>query len=230
MTELAASDVAALMPAHEAAPAATLVDDVTRRVGSLLVVADGMPSGALRELRTLASDRGFELLELDSRNGKGSAVARGIGHLLERDPPPAAVLVVDADGQHPPDAIPRFVAAARTAELVVGDRFGDLRSMPVARRIANLVASVVVSVAARTRVRDTQCGMRLLRGRALLDVRFPPGGYEAETTHLKACLERGVAVRWVPIAAVYGDEESSFRAVRDSIAVLRAAARRRGPA
>jgi hypothetical protein len=62
--------------------------------------------------------------------------------------------------------------------------------------------------------------MRLLRGRALGEVAFPQGGYEAETRHLKACLRAGVRVAWVPIPAVYDGAASSFRPVRDSLRVL----------
>ena len=66
--------------------------------------------------------------------------------------------------------------------------------------------------------------MRLLTRRALYDIAFPGGGFEAETLHLKACLRAGVPVAWVPIPALYAGEPSSFRSVRDSLVVLRAAA------
>jgi dolichol-phosphate mannosyltransferase len=128
--------------------------------------------------------------------------------------------VLDADGQHPPEAIPAFLAAAGQAELVVGDRFGDLGSMPWERRLANRLASGVLTVATGETVRDSQCGMRLLRGRALTDVPFPRGGFEAETVHLKRCLRAGVRVAWVPIPALYTDHVSSFRALRDTARVL----------
>ena len=75
-------------------------------------------------------------------------------------------------------------------------------------------------------MRDTQCGMRLLRGRALHEVPPPPGGFEAETAHLKRCLRAGVPVAWVPIPAIYEGEPSSFRPLRDSARIARALARR----
>jgi hypothetical protein len=68
--------------------------------------------------------------------------------------------------------------------------------------------------------------MRLLTRRALLEVPFPGGGYEAETLHLKRCLLAGVPVAWVPIPAVYEGRPSSYRRVADSLGVLRALARR----
>ena len=132
--------------------------------------------------------------------------------------------MVDGDGQHPPDRVPDFLAAAERAEMVIGDRFGDLRGMPLERRAANVAASLLISLTTGRRVRDTQCGMRLLRGRALTEVVFPVGGYEAETRHLVGCLRSGIPVAWVPIPARYGGGEvSSFRRLRDSARIACAA-------
>lgn len=167
------------------------------------------------------------MLRLPANRGKGHALAAGVRHLLAADRAPEAVLMVDADGQHPPDLAPRFIAEARTAELIVGDRFGDLPSMPALRRAANRTASGLLACVTRPEVRgrDTQCGMRLLRGRALHEIPHPVGRYEAETLHLKRCLRAGITVSWVPVPAVYDGAPSSFRPVRDVLRVAVAALR-----
>lgn len=214
--------LAAIVPCHHALPDPFLLEAVRSHVGELLLVADGKPASTERELRRLVERLGLSLLQLPENRGKGAALAAGLRELLAREPPPEAVVVIDADGQHPADAIPAFVEAAADAELVVGDRFADLGAMPWLRRAANQAASRLLALRAGGPVRDSQCGMRLLRGRALVEVAFPDGRYESETRHLKACLRSGVTVAWVPIPAVYGGEPSSFRPVRDSLRVLRA--------
>jgi hypothetical protein len=105
---------------------------------------------------------------------------------------------------------------------VIGDRFGELRSMPIQRRAMNKAASAILGLTTGRKVRDSQSGMRLLRGRALVDTPFPGGRYEAETHHLKASLVAGVRVEWVPIPAIYDGERSSFRAAADTFRVLAA--------
>jgi glycosyltransferase involved in cell wall biosynthesis len=212
--------VTALVPCHLASPAPDLLRSLRAQLGGLLVVDDGMPPTAARRLADVARACGAAVLTLPRNLGKGHAVAAGIRSLLSAPRPPSAVLVVDADGQHPPEAVPAFLEASAQAELVLGDRFGDLEHMPLSRRLANRGASLLISAATARPVRDSQCGMRLLRGRALHEVAFPPGGYEAETRHLARCLRAGVAVAWVPIAARYGDEVSSFRPVRDSARIV----------
>jgi glycosyltransferase involved in cell wall biosynthesis len=196
---------------------------VRQAVGELLIVDDGTPQPAARVLEARAREVGAGYLRLDANLGKGHAVAAGIKHLLSHRPPPQAVLVIDADGQHPPAAIPAFLAAANEAELVIGDRLGDPGAMPRHRRLANRLATRLVELTTSHAVRDSQCGMRLLSGRALFDVPFPGGRYEAETRHLKRCLRGGVSVAWVPIPAIYDGASSSFRGLRDSLLVLGAA-------
>ena len=154
-----------------------------------------------------------------SRNARARARPSGGDRCGARGAPRLeAVMVVDADGQHPPEAIAEFVAAAASADLVVGDRFADLASMPFERRLANRTTRRLFALVSGHPVRDTQNGMRLLRREAL--ELFPGGGYEAETTHLRRVLRAGLSVAWVPMPAIYGAERSSFRAGRDSAAVL----------
>ncbi|HEX5983878.1 MAG TPA: glycosyltransferase family 2 protein [Solirubrobacterales bacterium] len=220
---LPAEEVAALVPCHREPPAAELLAEVRARVGSVLVVNDGMGEGPTRELEGRAARLGLEALHLGANRGKGHAIAAGIGELRGRARPPAGVLVVDADGQHPPAAIPRFLEASGRAELVIGNRFADGGDgMPPVRHASNRFVSRVVSRATGTHVPDSQCGMRLLHGRAL-HVEFPGGGMESETRHLIDCLRAEVPTHWVPIPAIYEGQPTSFRRLRDSLSVLHAA-------
>ena len=210
--------VVAVMPSYGDVPERALVDEVLAEVGGLVLVDDGSDAEVARRLDAIAAASGADLVRLPERRGKGSAVRVGIERALARGDV-EAVLVVDADGQHPPTAIPAFLEKARHAELVIGDRFGDFGDMPLRRRAANRVSRRLLRLTAGQPVRDTQNGMRLLRGRALEPLP-PTGGYEAETRHLKAALRAGVNVGWVPIPAIYDGERSSFRAVRDSARIV----------
>ena len=235
--------VHAVVPCHLVAPSPDLLAAIASRVGRVVVVDDGLSDGEVARLRgdgevarlrgdgEVARLRGdVEVVRLGGNHGKGTAVRRGIERVLGRDGAdgtsgdglPDAVLLMDADGQHPPEAIPAFLAAAATAELVVGDRLGDRAAMPLHRRAGNVLAARAMRRVTGRGVADTQCGMRLLRGRALHDVSLPEGGFEAETIHLKRCLQAGVPVGWVPIPAIYDGEPSAFRHVRDSARIAAA--------
>ena len=221
--------VRAVMPTHDDVPDPSLVQSVLARVGGLTIVDDGSSPATAFELDRIASHPGVDLVRLPRRSGKGAALKAGIAAALTRSPQPEAVLMIDADGQHPPESIDALYDAG--AELVIGDRFGDLAAMPAHRRAANLFSRGVLELATGRHVRDTQSGMRLLTGRAL-DLPLEGNGYEAESRQLKAALVGDLDVAWVPIPAIYAGERSSFRPVRDSARVLAALLRpveRRAP-
>lgn len=219
---LARESVAALMPAYGDVPSPELVNETLRHTGSLLIVDDGSPVESARKLERLSRRSGVQLLRLPVNHGKGTAIRSGLAELLKRRPLPQGVVIIDADGQHPPSAIPFLLAAAADAELVIGDRFDDLDSMPTHRRAMNRLSSGILTLMTATLVRDSQSGMRVLSGRALHELAYPGGRYEAETRHLKGALRAGMSVRWVPIPAIYGSERSWFRPVADSFRVARA--------
>lgn len=223
MSALERHTVCALVTCHAAAPDDTLLAQVLAQVPRVLVVDDAMPGAAALELDSRAAGSGIEVLHLPRRAGKGHAIAAGLSRLRDAGDWPQGVLVIDGDGQHPPERIPDFLAASAQADLVIGNRFDCPRDIPLVRRVANRIANRVLTRRTGTPMLDSQCGMRLLRGRALDDVAFTGGGYEAETLHLRRCVQAGVAVGWVAIPAIYEGQPSSFRHVRDSAAVLRAA-------
>jgi membrane-associated phospholipid phosphatase/Na+/melibiose symporter-like transporter len=222
MPALAPGALVALMPTFGDLPSRELVQETRRHTGRLLIVDDGSPPDTARALDELAQDEGVELLRLSVNGGKGNAIGAGLAELRSGESAPDAVLVIDADGQHPPSAIPAFLAASTDAELVIGDRFADLEAMPAHRRAMNRLASAILSLVTASPVRDSQSGMRLFRGRALHQLNHPGGRYEAETLHLKRALRTGISVAWVPIPAIYGSERSSFRPLADSYRIARA--------
>jgi membrane-associated phospholipid phosphatase/predicted MFS family arabinose efflux permease len=210
--------VVAVMPSYNDVPPAALVDETLAAVDRLVIVDDGSDADVARALDAFGESERVEVIRLPRRGGKGSAVRAGVERVrADTD----AVIVIDADAQHPASAIPAFLAAAEDAELVIGDRFADLRAMPTHRRTANRAIRRLFQLRTGLEVRDTQNGMRLIRGRAL-DL-LPGGGFEAETQHLRRALRAEIAVAWVPIPAIYGAGRSSFRTGRDSLRVLWAA-------
>lgn len=112
-------DVVVVLPAwNEAARLPDVLPELTRRY-TVLVIDDGSTDGTsavARRLGALSLRHPFNL-------GYGAALQTGYKWALRNG---ARVLVqLDADGQHPPDAVPLLVAAIESGEfdLVVGSRF-----------------------------------------------------------------------------------------------------------
>jgi membrane-associated phospholipid phosphatase/MFS family permease len=215
------ASVAAVVPVFASARAAEVARATLRHVDRLVLVDDGAPPEIARSIASLAGDPQVELLTLGTNGGKGTAVAAGIERALDSERRPEAIVVLDSDGQHDPDRIPAFVDAARRSDVVIGWR-RDRRSMPLHRRVGNRLASLSLLAGSRKWVPDTQNGMRLFRTESLTAVPLLPGGYDAESRHLRAALAAGQRVGSVEIPTIYDGEPSHFRPLADTLAVGRA--------
>ncbi len=100
---------------------------------------------------------------LYSGSGYARALRIGFLHAIERGA--EWVVTMDADGQHPPRAIPMLVAALKDADLVVGSRFVGAAgyAVPAARRLAIGALGAWASVCAGQRLRDVTSGLRAMR-------------------------------------------------------------------
>jgi membrane-associated phospholipid phosphatase/MFS family permease len=215
------ASVAAVMPVFASGRAADVGWAILDHVDELVIVDDGAPRTVARSLAPLAADERVRVVTLESNGGKGAAVARGVELLLSGESPPEAIVVLDSDGQHDPGRIPALIEAARGADVVIGWR-RDRHAMPVHRRLANRAASLALLATTRTWLPDTQNGMRLFRTDALREVPLPPGGYEAESRHLRGLVAAGRPIASVQIPTIYDGEPSHFRPLADTFAVARA--------
>jgi glycosyltransferase involved in cell wall biosynthesis len=88
---------------------AAVLDDMHDVDGRVLYVDDGSSDATWPVLRQLAAtDRRIALLRLSRNFGKEAALTAGLDHVDA-----GAALILDADGQDPPELIPRFVAKWR---------------------------------------------------------------------------------------------------------------------
>ena len=142
----------------------------------------------------------MQLVRVPERQGKGAALRTGIATALEHEP--EAVLLIDADGQHPAESIGALYAAA--GELVIG--IVRSQSMPVHRRSQpgqpQRPAACDGAPRARHAVRHAA------PAGTSLELPLRGDGYEAQSRQLKAALVHGLDVTWVPIPAIYADERS----------------------
>ena len=89
----------------------------------LLVVDDGSTDGTAEE----AEAAGARVLRLPINSGYGAALRAGINASSSE-----YVVIVDADGTYPEEAIPRILARAAQADMVVGARAANNCNIPFA--------------------------------------------------------------------------------------------------
>lgn len=158
--------------------------------------------------------------------GKGQALRDGLQAAWQRGF--EAAISLDADGQHLPEEIPRFLDLYRigSADIIVGNRFGDqeyLRRMPGVRAFSNRFSSYLIRKFGRVPICDIQCGFRLYRLESVLALGCRSTGFEFETEVLLRAAARGCRLENVSIRCEYpeGTGHSRYRALKDSWRIYR---------
>jgi dolichol-phosphate mannosyltransferase len=161
--------------------------------GELVIVDDNSPDGTGAIADDLAQHYRIIVVHRAGKLGLGTAVVEG----FERASAPV-VGVIDADLSHPPEMLPRMLAAMTrwSADLVIGSRYipgGGTRNWPLSRQLMSRLACV----AARplTRVVDATSGLFLIRRDLARTVRISAGGF-------KICLELLVRARPASVVEV----------------------------
>ena len=169
----------------------------------VLVVDDGSSDSTALQAETT----GAIVLRQSPNQGKGNALRSGFSYALEQGY--QAVITLDADGQHDPDEVPKFIQAYenRGANLIIGQR--DFSQMPPLRRLANSVGQWSFSWAVGQKIPDNQSGYRLIDRKMMAAMlSSQEGGFEFEVDMIVTCIVGGMHLDWVTIKTIYGGETS----------------------
>ena len=208
-------EIAVVIPAYNAS---STVEQVTREAmrhaRRVVVVDDGSRDGT----GGLAASTGAEVLTHPRNLGKGAALRTAFAALVEGATD--AVITLDADGQHDPADIPRFVEAYRAggADLIIGSRWTSFAGMSRGRRFGNRFSSRALAFFSGIRLPDSQSGFRLYSVPFLKRARLKGQAYELEMEAILAAAASGAKVETVPIRSPVADgrDRSHFRPVRDT--------------
>jgi len=202
-----------LIPAYNAAKTLPDVIDRLSQVVSphqLIVVDDGSTDNTA----TVLQHYGVVVLSHPQNQGKGAALRTGMDYALRHGA--RAVITLDADGQHDPQELPQFLKHS-SADLVIGTREHTLKSTPFHRYLSNSITSLILSLVAKQRIRDSQSGYRLLSARVMRTINLVTHRYETESEILIKAGRRGFSIDALPIQTVYSRENiSHIQPLRDT--------------
>jgi len=133
------------------------------------------------------------------------------------------VSLLDSDGQHLPEEIDRFLAAAGATQptFLIGNRMNNLTGMPFIRRVVNRYMSRQISRLCGQEIPDTQCGFRMLNRQLVPELLGGGDRFDYDTEVLIIASRKGYRIESVPITTVYSDQVSKIRPMRDAIRFLK---------
>ena len=190
-----------------------------RHLDDVRVIDDGStehPPDFEPELKRL----GVRLLRHDRNRGKGAAIRTAAAALLSDNVD--YMIVMDADGQHLPDDLPRFIEAINSDpdSVVIGCRdFEHAENVPDASKFGRKFSNFWCRLETGLTCQDTQSGFRAYPLRAFRELRFCCSRYNFEIEVLVKLLWSGFHPVEIPIGVIYekpGMRITHFRLWKDN--------------
>ncbi|MBI2658915.1 glycosyltransferase family 2 protein [Candidatus Woesearchaeota archaeon] len=194
------SDVWAVIPArNEQKNIADVIKKTKRYVGNVVIVDDGSTDST----REFAEKSGAIVLGHIVNLGKGAALKTGCDYAFKNGA--KYVIVLDADSQHKPEDIPRFIGKLQKYDIVFSYRKASGK-MPIVLRFGNWFISNVVKVLYGIGLNDTQCGFRAFSKEAYKKIRWNASDYSMESEMISRAGKQSLKYVQIPIQTIYSDK------------------------
>jgi glycosyltransferase involved in cell wall biosynthesis len=177
----------------------------------IIVVDDGSDD----ETAGAALSAGAVVYSHPYKIGNGAAVKTGI-RMATGD----LIVMLDGDGQHNPEDIPRLLEMAETHDMVVGAR--DSKSHAnIFRKFANNFYNFLASYITKIKVMDLTSGFRVVHKKTAMRYLYMlPNTFSYPTTITLSYLHSGLSICYMPIQAAKRTGNSKIRPLHDGIRFL----------
>ncbi|MCK4821800.1 glycosyltransferase family 2 protein, partial [bacterium] len=171
-----------------------ITDTLTKSENSFEVIV--IDDGSTDNTAINAKEAGGRVFRHPYNIGNGAAIKTGI-----RNAQGEIIVMMDADGQHPPEDIPRLLEKINPYDLVVGARNKESDSA-IHRDIANTAYNLLASYVSGKRIEDLTSGFRAIKASTARGfVYLLPNKFSYPTTLTLATLRTGRSLAYVPIVS-----------------------------
>jgi glycosyltransferase involved in cell wall biosynthesis len=196
--------IVAVIPAYnEERYIGSVVLKTRKHVDTVIVVDDGSTDLTAE----IAEAAGAIVLRHEAKQGKGTALSTGFRRIRELDP--AAVVMLDGDGQHLSAEVPQVLAPVLRgeADLIVGSRYLQKGGgVPRHRIWGHWVFTTLTNLLSGKRITDSQSGFRAFSPRAIECIRFSSEGFSVESEMQFLAKQHNLRLAEVTITANYVEE------------------------
>lgn len=219
MSQTSRTKIIAAMPSYNTELSiGDVVSRAKKYVDEVVVVDDGSHDSSARA----AKDAGALVLNHMTNRGYGEAI-RSCFEAAKASK--ADVLVIlDSDGQHNPDEIPKLVAPILNegADIVIGSRF--LKStqpiaMPAYRKFGISVITFLFNFGSRKRVSDAQSGFRAYGKKMFENILPSEKGMGVSIETLEKARREEAIFKEVPISCNYDSSALNLNAIKHGLRV-----------
>jgi len=205
--------VCALIPAYNEA---NLLGGVLKKIKQFDLEIIVIDDGSTDNTAALAIAENVTLVRHPFNLGKGRALMSGIKLLADKDCD--YVITLDGDGQHNPEEIPLFIEAAEKtqADLIIGNRLHNPRTMPANRVFFNRLSSKIISGVCRQNIPDALCGYRAIKKSLLDSLRLSAPRFDIDPQIVIQAAKSGAIISSINIECIYASEKSHINPLPDA--------------
>jgi glycosyltransferase involved in cell wall biosynthesis len=199
-------DVLIILPAYNESNVISLViSDINKEGFKNILVVDDCSSD---NTKSIAEQAGAIVLRHPINRGAGAATATGIEYAKRNNF--EKIILMDSDGQHSSKDIKKLLAELDNFDVVIGSRMiGNLESMPVQRKLANKVGSLVTLFFFGKFVHDSQSGFKAFNRCAIDCIKITFDRYEFCSEIVGEISRHSLTVKEVPIKVLYSEHSMS---------------------
>jgi len=200
--------IVACLPAYNEEKTIAKVIILTQKYADEVIVVD---DGSTDMTAKIAEKLGAIVLKHVRNMGKGIALKTALSYAKKLGPD--IVVILDADGQHDPDEIPKLIQPIieGKADLVIGSRYvkGAEANIPTYRKIGLAILNILSKTSIKT-VKDTQSGFRAFKAKYIdILTKYEAKGYGVEMEQLAMAQKHGLKIIEVPVTIRYDVEKPS---------------------
>ena len=190
----------AVIPAYnEQNSIGSIVKNTKKYIDNVIVVDDGSKD----KTKETAENAGAIVLRHLVNLGKGAALKTGCDYAVKNGA--RFIIALDADAQHNPDDIPRFIEKLKKYDVVFSCRKLS-RKMPFVLRFGNWFISKAVRFLYKIDLNDTQCGFRAFSKTAYKKLRWNASDYSMESEMIAKAGKQRLKYVQIPIETIYSDK------------------------
>lgn len=165
---------------------------------TVVVINDGSTDATVQE----AYQAGVHVISHRLNRGLGGALGTGFAFAEKENYD--LLVTLDADGQHNPKDIPRLIdpIIRGTADVVIGSRIAS-RTMPLLRKIVNILSNIATLVLFGIVTSDSQSGLRAFSKKAFHNISIKTQGMEVSSEIFREIKKHHLHKVEIPIEAIY---------------------------
>ena len=194
-----------------------VVEEARKQIEPVVVIDDGSSD----RTGEVARAAGAIVLRHDVNRGKGAALKTGFAWALENGYD--GVITLDADGQHLPSEIPKFLREHESsgADLIIGGRAHLFGQMLPRRRNANRFSAWVIAKCSGVPITDSQSGFRFYSAKLIRAFRLRTDGFDMESEVIVRAGRGGFRIVTIPIELGFVDglSTSHYKPLKDTLRI-----------